>query len=57
MVSSIYEWFKEDFGGDDSGVIAHLRSYASPEFADMLQHVQRIADDGYDWTLNDTRGG
>lgn len=57
VVSSIYQWFKEDFGGDDSGVIAHLRSYASPEFANMLQQVQRIADDGYDWTLNDTDGG
>jgi hypothetical protein len=53
VVSSIYRWFKEDFGGDDRGVIEHLRSYASPELAMMLKNFHRIAHDEYDWTLND----
>jgi len=54
-VSSIYVWFKEDFGGDDAGVIAHLKEYADPALAARLAAVSRIADDAYDWALNDAR--
>ena len=53
-VSSIYKWFREDFGGDDAGVVAHLRRYAAPPLAASLQNVTRVAEDAYDWTLNDT---
>lgn len=53
VVSSIYHWFKEDFGGADAGVIAHLRQYANGELAAALEGVSRIADHTYDWTLND----
>ena len=35
-VSSIYAWFKIDFGGDDAGVIAHLKKYAQPALAAQL---------------------
>lgn len=52
-VSSIYRWFREDFGGDDAGVIAHLRRYAAPPLAEALRNVTRIAEDAYDWALND----
>lgn len=51
-VSSIYRWFREDFGGSDANVIAHLRRYASPELAARLQHADRIAGHSYDWALN-----
>jgi hypothetical protein len=46
-------WFKEDFGGSDQGVIAHLRQYADPALQAMLQDAKRIDDDHYDWSLND----
>jgi hypothetical protein len=52
-VSSIYHWFKEDFGGNDAGVLAHLRSHASPELLTRLQGV-RIAGHDYDWAINST---
>ena len=52
-VSSIYRWFREDFGGDDAGVIAHLRRYAGPALAHGLQSVMRVTEDAYDWALND----
>ena len=52
-VSSIYKWFREDFGGDDAGVIAHLRRYAAPPLASALQNITRVAEDTYDWSLND----
>lgn len=54
VVSSIYSWFKFDFGGNDAGVIAHLKKYAGPELKEKLRSVNRIADTHYDWALNDT---
>jgi len=56
VVSSIYVWFEEDFGGDDRGVIEHLRRHAAPALAAGLRGVERIADDRYDWSLNDASG-
>ena len=52
-VSSIYAWFREDFGGTEAGVIAHLKRYAGPELAKALDTVTDIADYEYDWALND----
>jgi hypothetical protein len=52
-VSSIYQWFESDFGDGDRGVIAHLKAYASPALAMKLEGLTSIADDGYDWRLND----
>ncbi len=52
VVSSIYHWFEEDFGGSDAGVIAHLRRYAAPALVRRLEGVERIADHRYDWSLN-----
>ncbi len=55
VVSSIYHWFEEDFGGSEAGVIAHLRRYAAPPLAVALGDRARIADHRYDWALNDAR--
>ena len=52
IVSSIYDWFKEDFGGSDAGLIAHLRQYAQPALASQLANVTFVGGDNYDWTLN-----
>ncbi len=51
-VSSIYEWFKEDFGDNDAGVIAHLRRYAEPALTQRLRSATRISANAYDWALN-----
>lgn len=53
MVSSIYRWFKTDFGGSDAGVLNHLRAYAAPALEKKLEAVKSIAGDSYDWRLND----
>lgn len=53
IVSSIYEWFKEDFGNSDAKVIEHLRRYAKPTLLQNLAQIERIDDDQYDWKLND----
>ncbi len=51
-VSSIYDWFDDDFGGNDAGVIEHLRRYADADLAAALESIERISGDSYDWRLN-----
>ena len=53
IVSSVYLWFREDFGDSDQGVMSHLRRYAAPELRRKLMRFERINDDTYDWKLND----
>lgn len=55
LVSSIFDWFVSDFGGNDAGVIEHLRQYAGPELLSSLNGIDRIDDDRYDWNLNDSK--
>ncbi len=52
IVSKIYGWFDEDFGGDEAGVIVHLRSYAEPALAARLAANPAIVGYEYDWRLN-----
>ena len=54
-VSSIYKWFRDDFGPDDAAVIAHFKKYAGPELAAKLGKVATIAEDQYDWAINATK--
>jgi hypothetical protein len=51
-VSSIFDWYKVDFGGNDEGVIAHLKKYANPALLKMLIGMTKIEDHAYDWALN-----
>jgi hypothetical protein len=52
IVSSIYVWFSEDFGGDDAAIIAHLRRYAKPALAARLAGIKTLGGHAYDWALN-----
>ncbi|RED14108.1 DUF547 domain-containing protein [Pontivivens insulae] len=47
IVSSIYDWFEEDFGGNDAGVIAHLSRHGA-----AVEGQSRVASDRYDWSVN-----
>jgi hypothetical protein len=53
VVSSIYHWFKEDFGGTGQGVVDHLRRHASPQWQDRLEKFDGYDDHHYDWTINE----
>lgn len=53
-VSSLYVWFREDFGDSDAAVIAHIAGYAEPRLRDQLYGIDRIAGHDYDWHLNDS---
>ena len=54
ILSSIYEWFADDFAVD-GGVVEHLRRYAAPELQARLGDAVAVAVAGYayDWGLND----
>jgi hypothetical protein len=51
-VSSIYLWYEVDFGGDDAGVIQHLKSHAGEDLAAGLTGVGEISGHQYNWDLN-----
>lgn len=54
IVSSIYVWFRPDFGGSDVAVLDHLRRYAGPTLKSKLEGRDSIFDHRYDWGLNGT---
>ncbi|MEL7487436.1 MAG: DUF547 domain-containing protein [Pseudomonadota bacterium] len=53
--SSIYKWFREDFGDSEAGVLAHFRQYADENLKAQLDGVAEIEDHRYDWSLNDAK--
>jgi hypothetical protein len=54
IVSSIYFWFKADFGNSKKGIIQHLSKYLSPENLKMLSTMQNLKmTHQYDWNLNE----
>jgi hypothetical protein len=53
VVSSLYRWFQDDFGGSERAVLRHLMAFAEPARAMRLQRFDAIDRDRYDWRLND----
>ena len=53
IVSKIYAWFIDDFGGSEQSIISHLRQKAEPPLARALMGRTTIDDYEYDWGLND----
>lgn len=51
-VSSIYNWFAEDFGSDHPSIIAHLSKYADEDLSPKLIGRKKIDKYGYDWDVN-----
>ncbi len=51
-LSSIYKWYKVDFGGTDERLLAHLARYAEPELARQLAAYDGRIRYDYDWDLN-----
>jgi hypothetical protein len=53
--SSIYDWFRADFGGTEKAVFDHMRTYATPELAKKLDTAASFASYDYDWALADAK--
>lgn len=52
IVSSIFDWYAEDFGANQRQVIEHFHRYAESRLRQRLQQVNYIDDFFYDWSLN-----
>lgn len=55
QVSTIYKWFKKDFGTSEANIIAHLKQYAEPGLIASIDAGPDIKNYDYDWSLNDTK--
>lgn len=51
-LSSIFDWYKGDFGKDQAGVLATLAKYAPKETAAKVKGYVGKVEYQYDWTLN-----
>ena len=56
-VSSIFIWYRADFGEQEAKILSYLRRYAKPGLVDALTGISGIDDDSYDWALNEPSGG
>ena len=54
-VSSIYLWYRADFGDGEAAVIEHLRHYAAPALARELARFRAPDHYAYDWDLIDLK--
>jgi len=54
IVSSLYDWYRDDFGGTDETVIAHLKRFAEGATKGRLDAARRIDGYSYDWAVNAT---
>ena len=52
VISSIYDWYAEDFGDTEASVMEHLRRHADGELAAFLQSFDGAIEYDYDWSLN-----
>ena len=52
VISSIYDWYTEDFGDTEESVKEHLIEYAEDELAAFLKGFEGFIEYDYDWSLN-----
>ena len=54
VLSKIYAWFSEDFGGSETIVLDHIALHASSDTEMTIKKSANIAAYKYDWSLNET---
>ena len=52
VVSSIYDWYTEDFGDTEESVKEHLIEHAEDDLASFLEGFEGFIEYDYDWSLN-----
>jgi len=50
--SSIFQWYKSDFGGSTDSLVQHLLRYAKPGLAQQLKGYRGKISYSYDWSIN-----
>lgn len=51
-LSSLYDWYKPDFGGSDQAVLQHVRQFANPKLLRDLDGASAIGGFDYDLRLS-----
>lgn len=54
VVSKMYDWFLDDFGGSKKNVIHYLQIYAQEPLRSQLAQIKKIDSYMYNWHLNST---
>ena len=54
VVSKIYEWYLDDFGGSEADLIHHLSLYASKDLKPRFKKISKVDSYIYNWHLNST---
>ncbi len=52
IISKIYDWYEEDFGGTKQDVIKHLILFAKEPLLSQLKHINNIDSYIYNWHIN-----
>jgi hypothetical protein len=52
IISKLYDWYEEDFGGTKQDVITHLLQFAKEPLQSQLKHTNTIDSYVYNWHLN-----
>lgn len=52
-LSKIFQWFQDDFGGDEQQMLQTLTLYLEPEIASKVGQFTGELEYAYDWALND----
>ncbi len=55
VVSSLFKWYAEDFGGSLENIRAHIGKFAEPALAKKVAGVTKFDQYRYSWVLNDVR--
>lgn len=53
QLSSIFDWYAEDFGNNDAEIISHLLKFSDPPLKEKLSGLSEIESYHYDWALNE----
>ena len=52
IISKLYDWYEEDFGGTKQDVIFHLLQFAKEPLLSQLKHTNSIDNYIYNWHIN-----
>ncbi len=51
-LSKIFEWYQDDYGGNEAGVLIHIQKYAKGNGANFLNEDELVTESQYDWKWN-----
>ena len=51
-LSKIFEWYQDDYGGNEAGVLIHIQKYAKENLANSLYEDELEIEYHYDWRSN-----